>query len=186
MTAKTVQVTCESTDLIDPDKLTPFQGDLKWLEDKQYEKLKLSLLRHGFSFPVFAWRKGKTNFVIDAHQRLYALHQMRKEGITLEGGKVPVVWIKARDEKHAKELVLAAMSEYGRYDEDSYYEFHNNAGLDWKSVKAFADFPQIHMGKLSVGWFDEMVVKPSDAESQSQLDEKKKTRCPKCGHKFVI
>jgi DNA modification methylase len=149
----TVRVTCSATDLIDPETLTPFQGELKWLEEKQYEKLKASLLRHGFSFPVFAWKKGKASYVIDAHQRLLALSKMRAEGVGLEGGKVPVVWVEAEDERHAKELVLAAMSQYGRYDEDSIYKFISEAGLDWPDVKAFSDFTPVNMGKLEVGWF---------------------------------
>lgn len=148
-----VRITCDVKDLIAPDKLTPLQGELKSLTEKKYEKLKASLLRHGFVFPEYVWKNGKTNYVTDGHQRLRALSKMKEEGIGLEGGKVPIVYVHAENKKHAMELILAAMSEYGSYDEDSIYEFVTMAGLDWKDVKPFSDFAALNMGTLEHGWF---------------------------------
>lgn len=181
---RSVAVTCTSTDLIDPKRLTPFQGDLKWLEDKQYAKLKESLLRHGFSFPVYAWKNSRKNYVIDAHQRLLALGKMREEGIVLEGGKVPVVWVMAENEKQAKELVLAAMSQYGRYDEDSVYKYINESNLEWAESKDVLDFPSFNMGTFEVGWFGDPAEGDDTVVAKSEdLDDDYK--CPKCGFQWV-
>ncbi len=153
-----VRVTCSSTDLIDPKKLTPFQGELKWLEDKQYEKLKTSLLNHGFVFPVFGWKHARKNYVIDAHQRLLALTKMQSEGIALEGNKVPIVWVEADNEVDARKLILLAVSQYGRYDYDSMYKFMSESGISFADVKSEMDFPTFNMGTFEAGWFDDSRV----------------------------
>lgn len=148
-----IKITCDTKDLLAPDKLTPLQGELKSLTEKKYEKLKASLLRHGFVFPEYVWKNGKTNYVTDGHQRLRAIAMMKQQGIELEGGKVPIVYVQADNKKHALELILAAMSEYGSYDEDSVYEFVKTNELDWSEIKPFSDFAALNMGKLDVGWF---------------------------------
>lgn len=190
---KIIQVTCESTDLIEPSKLTPFQGELKWLEEKQFRKLAESILRHGFSFPEFAWKSGKKAFTLDGHQRTRVVLELLKNGWTddegkhwsveLAGGKVPVVWVKAKNEKAAKELVLAAMSQYGRYDEDSLYKFIHEAGIDWPELKGIVDFSALNMGKFEKGWFDGS-FKPEGEFPEKGEDVETKFKCPKCGYDF--
>lgn len=180
MTRPSVRVTCTSTDLIEPEKLIPLQGELKWLEDKQYEKLKASLLRHGFSFPVFGWKHQKKHFVIDAHQRLRAIGKMREDGIELVGGKVPVIWVKAKDRDEALELILVALSQYGRTDEDHIYAFVKENEMDWPELRTEIDFPSINMGKLQKGWFDSE-FNPDEPKQNAEVKELW-CRCEDCGH----
>ncbi len=159
-----IRVMCSSTDLIDPKKLIPFQGELKTLEKKDFRKLATSIIESGFTFPEYAWKSGGKAYTMDGHQRTRVILELLKNGWTngegkhdeveLVGGKVPVVWVKAANKKAAKKLVLAAMSQYGKYTEDSIYQFIHESELEWKEVKKIAAFPAINMGKLEKGWFD--------------------------------
>lgn len=179
-----VRITCSSTDLIDPKKLTPFQGELKWLEDAQYKKLKTSLLNHGFVFPVFGWKHRRKNYTIDAHQRLLALTKMRSEGIELEGNKVPIVWVEADNEVDARKLILLAVSQYGRYDYESMYKFMSEGGVGFDDVKREMDFPTFNMGTFEVGWWKDIEPEAATKGEQSDITTKKATICPQCGHEF--
>ena len=175
---QTIRITCETKARLEPEKLTPMQGQLKGLDKKHYAKLRESLLRHGFAFPEYAWKSGKTNYVLDGTQRLRALGRMKQEGIELEGGKVPVVFVHAKNKKHAAELILAASSAYGRMSMDSAYEFIAENELEWPEVKAFADLENLNMGTLEKGWFDDG-FEPGEGNGEGKENE-----CPKCGHRW--
>jgi hypothetical protein len=150
---KKIKVTCAGAGSLEPDKLQGFQGDLKKLSVKDYEKLKASIKDKGFSFPIFVWKgKGKEkNFIIDGHQRLITVQRMIKEGWSLEGGKLPVDWIEAKNRKEAKEKLLLAMSQYGKYTEQSFLEFVGESGLDMEGLTAKIDIPGIDLAKLLKG-----------------------------------
>lgn len=159
-----IRVMCSSTDLIDPKKLIPFQGELKTLEKKDFRKLASSIIESGFTFPEYAWKSGGKAYTLDGHQRTRVMLELLKNGWTngegkhdqveLVGGKVPVVWVKAANKKAAKKLVLAAMSQYGKYTEDSIYQFIHESELEWEKLKRIVDFPAINMGKFEKGWLD--------------------------------
>ena len=88
--------------------LLPTQGDLKDLTEKNYNKLKASIEKHGFIFPIAVWESpdGK-NYLIDGHQR--------KRVIQREYGnpEVPVIKIPAKDLQEAAEILLKVTSQYG-------------------------------------------------------------------------
>ena len=46
-----LKVTCQAADYVSINALEEFQGGLKTLPQKQLDKLKKSLKKHGFSFP---------------------------------------------------------------------------------------------------------------------------------------
>ncbi len=175
--SKQIRITCTGADMVDVDALEHFQGELKTLSDKEYRKLRQSIARKGFSFPVFVWRdKAGRLKVIDGHQRLNTLREMLKDGYVLDGGRVPVAYIDAASEKDAKAKVLLAASQYGRYDEESVYRYIGEAGLDWGELKLEIDLPQISMGKLAAGYF-----KDDDVDETAST---RKTVCPECGHEW--
>lgn len=174
-----IKIVCDTKHSLPLDKLLPFQGELKSLTEKKYEKLKASLLRHGFSFPEFVWKSGKRSFILDGHQRVHALKRLRSEGIVLDGN-VPVVYIQARNKKHAKELVLAATSQYGDMDEDSIYKFVKEADLNWPELKFSLDFAEINMDKLQKGWFDNDWT-PGEREQSEEVPAKPKRPTTKVG-----
>jgi ParB-like chromosome segregation protein Spo0J len=66
------------TELLDIDQLTPLQGGLKKLSDENFNKLRQSLVEKGFRFTVHVWESGGVIYIIDGHQRVHVMQQMRK------------------------------------------------------------------------------------------------------------
>ena len=149
---KEIKITCKAAGMISIDKLEAFQGNLKSLNEKEYKKFRLAIEKHGFSFPVFVWKSNKNHFIIDGHQRLNTVRQMIKEGWALKDNLVPVDWIQAKTKKEAKEKILLAMSQYGKYTEESLYEFIQIEGLDFGEQKQMIALPQIDLEKFEEGW----------------------------------
>lgn len=109
-----IKITCIAADTMSIDEILEFQGNIKRLTKENREKLKKSILRNGFSAPIFIWRNGKENFILDGHQRTKTLKAMRKEGYIIP--PVPVAFIEAESESRAKEKLLAITSQYGDFD----------------------------------------------------------------------
>lgn len=116
-----VKVKCDSKDFLELDDLSEFQGNLKARDDGDFEKIAKSIKKHGFSFPFFVWKKGKSNWVLDGHGRLGALRRMAAEGEKVP--PLPVVYVKCKDEAEAKELLLKLNSQYGKMTAESVKEF---------------------------------------------------------------
>lgn len=112
-----IEIKCKGSGLIPIDELENFQGNLKTLGKPELEKLKDSIVKHGFSFPVIVWG----NKIIDGHQRVYATRQLLKEGYTI--GAVPVVKIEAQNDKEAAEKLLILNSNYARITEQGLMDF---------------------------------------------------------------
>lgn len=162
---KEIKITCKAAASLAIDKLEAFQGNLKTLEAKEYKKFRSAIEKHGFSFPVFVWKSGQNHFIIDGHQRLNTVRQMIREGFTLKDNAVPVDWIEAKTKKEAKEKILLAMSQYGKYTEESLYEFIQIEGLDFEEEKSKIALPQIDLEKFEEGWGKDLpeteeVIKP--------------------------
>jgi DNA modification methylase len=117
----------------------------------------------GFSFPELVWKQGKHFFIVDGHQRVRAIQQMLKEGYSLKGGALPVSFTEARNKKEAAKKIAMGTSQYGEYDEESMYEFMHLAGLELSELKEWGSLPQLHMGKLEVGYFKDL-ADPKDDE----------------------
>jgi hypothetical protein len=149
---KEIKITCKAAAMISIDKLEAFQGKLKTLSEKEYKKIRMAIEKHGFSFPVFVWKSHKSHFIIDGHQRLNTVRQMIKDGWSLKDNLVPVDWIEAKTKKEAKEKILLAMSQYGKYTEESLYEFIEIEGLDFGEEKSKIALPQIDLEKFEEGW----------------------------------
>lgn len=143
-----IRVTCRGASWLKPDQFESFQGDLKKLNDEDYGKLKQSIIDRGFSFPVFVWKHGDTHYIIDGHQRLIAVQKMIDEGWIIKGGKLPVDWIEAKSKGEAKEKLLLAMSQYGKFTEKSVMEYIQESGLDLTELNLKIDIPGIDIGKV--------------------------------------
>ncbi len=66
---KKIKIGCTGTESLALDKFTEMQGELKYLPDENYKKLKKSILKYGFSFPMFVGENKNPNCILDAHQR---------------------------------------------------------------------------------------------------------------------
>jgi DNA modification methylase len=136
MNSKEIKIKCKGNRTLPLQKLQNFQGNLKELREPEYQKLKKSILKHGFCFPVMVWQ----NNIIDGHQRIFCLKKLLEEGYNIEA--LPVVDIEAKNEKDAKHKLLLFNSHYGKITDDGLYEFTESAGLkldDWKDEIEYSD-----------------------------------------------
>lgn len=123
------------TELVDISGLTPFQGKLKSLSDANFNKLRKSIIDEGFSFTVHVWENGGVTYIIDGHQRVSVLTQMRKQGI--EVPPISCSYVSAKTYRDAKKLVLLAVSQYGKIQRDGFLEFVDGEDFDFGDY----DFP---------------------------------------------
>lgn len=93
--SKEIKITCKSQKTMPLDELVDFQGNLKALSPEAENRIRQSILKHGFTFPVFVWGHS----ILDGHQRIFALRKMIEEGYTI--GPIPVDEIEAKNEKDA-------------------------------------------------------------------------------------
>lgn len=136
-TKGTIRISCEGSEKVKLSELDIIQGNLKTMSEAAYEKLKNSILRHGFSFPVFLWRDPESGRlkIIDGTQRVRALRRMIREGYTLERDEIPAAMIEAKDKKEALSKILAAISEYGKYSKKTVSDFIELSKLDFSELK---------------------------------------------------
>ena len=161
---KKINVSCSGAALVDLDELNPTQGNLKDLTKENYTKLKKQILKNGFSFPFHIWKDGKVMRCIDGHQRIRTLKAMRDEGYYIP--KLPVDYIDAKDEKHAKELILANISEYGNMTQQGLYEFIETAEIDFKDLVDDYRLPEIDTDSF----IDEFYKELEDEDKEEQED----------------
>lgn len=161
------------TELVDISKLTPFQGKLKTLDDKNFNKLRKSIIDEGFSFTVHVWENGGVTYIIDGHQRVSVLTQMRKQGI--EVPPISCSFVSAKTYRDAKKLVLLAVSQYGKIQKDGFLEFVDGEDFNLDDY----DFPDFDIPMPDLNFA------PGDEEGQGKLDSKKPIECPECGHEFI-
>lgn len=131
--------------------LKPFQGNLKEMSEDDAEKLRGSLLKFGWRFPIFVWKEKKNNWIHDGHGRLNVLKKLLEEGYTI--GDIPVVDIQAKDKQEAGELLLALNSRFGKATPEGLYEFINEMGIDVETLLDY-DFPDIDIDDFVSEFFE--------------------------------
>jgi DNA modification methylase len=169
---KAIKITCTGAATLDIDQLTGFQGELKELSKENYAKLRKAIEGYGFSFPIFVWRNGDKNNILDGHQRVLTLKLMREEGWTVP--PLPVIYVSALDQKEAKAKLLLAISQYGKISEDGLYSFINDAGMDMDFLKDGFDLPGINFDKFEANFGHdngdgEEIPDPQDEKAEELL-----------------
>lgn len=151
-----VKLAIKTRDTLGISLLENLQGDLKVLSAENYEKLKREILVDGFSFAVHVWENpvdGKI-YITDGHQRVATLKKMSEEGYKIP--QVPVVFIEADDLNHAKRKVLAAASQYGKFDQSGAEKFIQTIeGIDHAYLTTHFSMPDISFDDLSL---DKIIV----------------------------
>lgn len=143
---KEIRITCQGQKYLPIDQLKTFQGNLKELHEDEYEKLKNSILKYGFSFPVFVWQ----DFMLDGHQRIFTVNKLLAEGYTI--GDIPVVEIEAENKVCAAEKLLLINSRYAKITDEGLYEFVNEMELDFESLVGDLDLPDFDMDNFIEGY----------------------------------
>lgn len=125
--------------------LIPTQGDLKDLNEKNYNKLKNIIAKRGFSVPVFVWENEQgVKHLLDGHQRQRVL--------TTEGWNEPVPYLSvpAKDLQEAMARLLEITSQYGTITQEGIDKFIAQYELPEAEI-----FEAVSFDKLPyVGQFD--------------------------------
>ena len=166
----TIRVTAHGADILPIDALIEFQGSLKTITRANLDKLKRSILKHGFTAPIFVW-KGVDYHILDGHQRLKALIELRQEGYNIP--LLPVVYIDADSEEHAKEKLLYITSQYGDFSTAGFYEFTQELDATFEDLRfTGGDFFTPNVEEVDVDSFF------NEPEDDTVKDPK---TCPHCG-----
>jgi DNA modification methylase len=128
----TIKIKCNAENTLELAELTEFQGGLKQRTDIDYDKIKLSICKYGFSFPFFVWKNGSKNYLLDGHGRFATLCKMQKDGYTIP--PLPVVYVSCKDKKEAKEKLLRLNSQYGKMSKESVLEFCSDIELNFDEI----------------------------------------------------
>lgn len=168
MTSKTVKITCTGAKTAAIEDLTHFQGNLKSLSFKNYQKLKAEIVELGFSEPVSVWENGGKMFILNGHQRTRTLIKMRGEGYVVP--PIPVSLIQAGSLKEAKKKVLALTSQYGVMEEDGLYEFMHESGITPVELDIYR-FPEIDINNFVDNYFNDKDAAKIDKENQDDVPE---------------
>lgn len=158
---KTIRIACEGAALIDINDLSDFQGTLKTLNGEAYNRLRMSILELGFSFPIHAWKTKDKTYILDAHQRVATLKRMRDDDGYLIP-PLPVVWIKAANKKEAAKKLLAATSQYGEVTYSGLDEFLKTFEIDVKKLDSTFQFPEINLDRFETTFY------PSELETEEK------------------
>ena len=151
---KSISITCKAAETREIDSFDTFQGNLKELSKVDFEKLKKSIIQHGFSFPVFVWK----NFIINGHQRITVLKSLLKNGYVLvdENGKqttkVPVALISAKNRKEAAQKLLLENSGFASITEKGLYDFMSDFKFKIEDMDAFK-LPEIDFDCFKDNYF---------------------------------
>lgn len=127
-----IKVNCKTQDYLNLEEIKPFQGGLKIRDESDHEKVIRSIKKHGFSVPFFIYRKGKTNYCLDGHNRIESLQRLVAAGEKLP--PLPVVYINCKNDAEAKELLLKINSQYGHMTADSVREFLGDLKIDFEDL----------------------------------------------------
>lgn len=139
--------------------LLPTQGNLKDLSEKNYAKLKNTIERRGFSYPVYVWESpDKLLHLLDGHQRQRVL--------TTEGWNEPIPYLKvpAKDLQEAMARLLEITSQYATITQEGIDEFIGKYDLNEAEVYEATSFDALA--------FDKTVEEPEVEEDEApEVDE---------------
>jgi len=129
---QTITIKCDNEKTLELAEMTELQGGLKERTDIDYDKIKLSICKFGFSFPFFIWKNGNKNYLIDGHGRFATLCKMQKDGYIIP--PLPVVYIQCKNKTEAKQKLLRLNSQYGKMTKESVLEFAEDIDLNFDEI----------------------------------------------------
>ena len=182
---KIVRIACEGAGKLALDDLLPFQGELKSLAEEDFMRLRDRILANGFTSPIHVWRNEGKNFILDGHQRVRTLSEMRKLGYAVP--TLPVDYIEAESYRKAKDVLLSHASQFGRVERDGLYEFVIDAGIDPGALAGFR-LPEIDLPSFNAEFFHDGILDGEAATGAKELGSDGFSafdhKCPRCGFEF--
>ena len=130
--SKTIEIKCTTQDHLNLAEMTELQGALKERTDIDYDKIKLSIIKYGFSFPFFVWKGEGKNYILDGHGRFATLCKMQKDGYEIPD--LPVVYIESESKAEAKQKLLRLNSQYGKMTRESVLEFASGLDINYEEL----------------------------------------------------
>ena len=159
-----ISPTLSSLEKVDYRTLKDFQGNLKDLSEKHYNKLKKSIEKQ-FDFPFFVWKDSfGSRWIFDGHQRHRVL--TREAATPYE---LPCVFIDAKDKKEAKKKLLALNSQYGTMTKEGFDEF--TFDFEPFEFEELEDFAVMDMWKDA-----EVEILEVEKNKEIDLDEEEKSQ----------
>jgi len=140
------------------------QGDLKDLTEANYKKLKNTIERRGFSYPVYVWEDDKNILhLLDGHQRQRVL--------TTEGWNEPIPYLKvpAENLQEAMARLLEITSQYATITQEGIDEFIAKYELNEAEVYEATSFDAIHNYTLDDAMGDDFELPEGDKEPFGQM-----------------
>lgn len=182
--SKEIKVTVKGSETLPLNKLEPFQGSLKNLSDENYEKLKATILKLGFSFAVHVWKNNSKYYILDGHQRIWTVNKMiDEEGYSCP--RIPINIVSAKNIKEAKRKVLAAASQYGSIQKQGLHDFINEASISFEELELSFDFPEIELQNFKESFVDPKKEKKKKAVDLTHKGQTVMTHtCPNCNFEF--
>ena len=179
---KTISIKCETKDTLNIAEMTELQGTLKHREDVDYDKIKLSMIKYGFSFPFFCAKLEGKNYILDGHGRFATLCKMQKDGYIIPD--LPVVYVECKDKKEAKEKLLRLNSQYGKMTKESVLEFCSDIEINFDEI-ALPDTVIDFNANTEVFGDDDFLKEQEDVDFDKANNTKTCT-CPQCGFSFEV
>lgn len=155
-----LNVVCHTGETVDWKAIESIQGSLKSITDPNLSKLKKNIIEIGFAFPIHVWKDKGTLKSIDGWHRKLALLSLESDGMSIPD-LLPAVFIDAKDEIHAKQLLLSASSRYAKINEEYLLDFIKDIDLDFMSENI--DIPELDLNAL--------LDKPEETENDDVLPE---------------
>ena len=164
MSDKRIRITCKAAGTLPIEEIHDLQGNLKELLPDKKRKLKLALTEYGFSFPVFVWRNpfNHLHYNLDGNQRLKVMRELKDEGF--EFSDIPVAFIDANSEKEAREKLLLATSQYGKFSNKGAKEYIEKMD-DPEAITKMVDLPEIDFSRIQ-----KILVQQCDPDDIPKID----------------
>lgn len=178
------RITVDKPNLVDVSKLVPTQGELKFLSEENYLKLKHSIESYGFIEPINVWMNKGKYYIVNGHQRLTGVKRLIEEGVKIK--QLPVTFIKAKTLEEARKSIVGLASQYGEFSIEGTKAYADSIKMNFEDFKRVAQFSGLN--NIS---FQAMFEKKAEKEivnSSKEIDIAGITRlqheCPKCGFEF--
>jgi len=162
-----IQIKCKGAAEVPLKKLLAYQGNLKSLDQTNYEKLKNEIADQGFAAPVQVWKDGKDHWIIDGHQRVRTLGMMIENGFELKDN-VPITYCYPDDEDQARRMLLSMASTYGKVEGQGLYEYVIEHGISVDELSTRFSFSDLNMPYFLDEYFRERESSANDGAGESE------------------